>query len=448
MSTESSQSWPSLTNRDEFRFLVDLVLQHATADHTCILLQDQNSGTSRFANNQIIQNLNLRKVMFTITSAFGVRHGTASTTDLTAGSVKATLKKAEEIARVSPDDPEFLPPVDPQQFHTWPTSRTDTLTAGPARRLALVGEAVNQCHLKGLNAAGIVGSSSRNVGIAANTGLFAHEQRTDSRFSLTVQAGDATGWAAGWHRSIDHLKVSDRTGVAIEKAISGKNPEEISAGRYTVILEPSAVAGLLSWFMWMLDAKSYDKGTSPFSGKLNQRIIDQRLTLRNRPDHPDLLGEGFTNEGLPVHEITWVESGVLQHLDHDRFTARQHEVVNIPTLESPYLEGEDASAFADVHELIRETNSGILVTNFWYIRPVNPTDLTLTGMTRDGTFLIENGQVTRPLRNFRFHDSPLRVFNQIEAFTTPQEATSSETGKLLVPAMKIRDFNFSSVTKF
>ena len=447
MSAESRQSWPLLTSRDEFRFLADLVFQHATADHTRIVLQDQNSGASRFANNQIIQNLNLRKLSFSITSAFGRRHGSASTTDLTAGSVKETLKQAEGIARVSPDDPEFLPPVEAQTFQTWPTSRQETLLAGPARRLALVRESIDPCQTKGLKAAGIVTSSTLNVGIAASTGLFAHESRTDSRFSLTVQAAEGSGWTAAWHRSIDHLKVSDRTRVAIEKATSGKNPEEISPGRYTVILEPPALAGLLSWFMWMLDAKSYDKGTSPFTGKLGKAIVDSRLTLRNRPSHPDLLGEGFTNEGLPVNEHTWINSGVLKQLDYDRFSARQHEVVSIPTLESPCLEG-DSSACASVNELIRQTTRGILVTNFWYIRPVNPTDLTLTGMTRDGTFLIEEGRISKAIRNFRFHDSPLRVFNQIEAFTTPQEATSSETGKLLVPAMKIQDFNFSSVTKF
>ena len=152
-------------------------------------------------------------------------------------------------------------------------------------------------------------------------------------------------------------------------------------------------------------------------------------------------------EGLPVSETSWIESGVLKHLDYDRFTARQHGVVNIPTLESPCLAGDDSSC-ADVNDLIRQTARGILVTNFWYIRPVNPTDLTLTGMTRDGTFLIENGRVATAVRNFRFHDSPLRVFNQIEAFTALREATSAETGKLLVPAMTIRDFNFSSVTRF
>lgn len=447
MNDESKGLWPTLTSEKEFRFLVDLVLQHAAADDTFIVLNDQHGGTSRFANNQIIQNINLRKISFRITSAFGQCHGTASTTDLTAGAVKETLKQAERIARVSPEDPEFLSPVEPQSFQTWPTSRPETAAAGPSQRLALVRKSVDQCQAESLKGAGIVSSLTQNMGIAASTGLFAHEQRTDARFSLTVQAGESTGWTAAWHRSIDHLNVSARTRVAIEKATSGKNVKEIPPGRYMVILEPPAVAGLLSWFMWMLDAKSYDKGTSPFTGKLNNAIVDHRLTLRNRPSHQDLLGEGFTNEGLPVNENTWVGSGVLKQLDYDRFTAQQHGVVNIPTLESPFLTG-DNSACADVSDLIQQTTRGILVTNFWYIRPVNPTDLTLTGMTRDGTFLIEEGRVTTAIRNFRFHDSPLRVFNQVEAFTTPQEATSSETGKLLVPAMKIRNFHFSSVTKF
>jgi len=138
---------------------------------------------------------------------------------------------------------------------------------------------------------------------------------------------------------------------------------------------------------------------------------------------------------------------VLTQLDYDRFTAKEHQVEVIPTLDAPCLSG-NGSTISSVEELVRSTQRGILVTNFWYLRIVNPTDLTLTGMTRDGTFLIEDGQVTTSLRNFRFHESPLQALNQIEAFTAPMEASSSETGKLLVPALKIRDFNFSSVTRF
>ncbi len=448
MTSSINSQWPKLTSRQEFEFLADLVMKHSTGDHTFFSLRDVHGGTTRFANNQVIQNVNLRRGSLSITVAFGRQHGTASTTDFTAGAVRETLKQAESIAKLSPDDPEYLPPVGVQTYLSLPSARPETSAAGPARRLDYAREAIGQCKMENLNAAGTVSSSAATVGLAAETGLRAYEERTEARFSLTVQAGEATGWSAAAHRSIDRLHVQERTLAAIIKAKRGADePQELPPGRYTVILEPAAVAGLLSWMIWMLDAKSFYKGTSPFSGKLGSRIIDRRLSLSNQPAHADLLGNGFTHEGLPVIESGWIESGVLTQLLHDRFTAREHQIDPFPTLESPHFSGERPIG-TRVDDLIRTTQRGILVTNFWYIRPVNPSDLTLTGMTRDGTFLIENGEITSAVRNFRFHESPLRAFNQVEGYTAPTEAVTSETGKALVPAMRIHDFNFSSVTKF
>ncbi|MEW6248228.1 MAG: TldD/PmbA family protein [Nitrospirota bacterium] len=445
--TEGSAAAPKLTDRDEFRFLADLVFKRSSGDQTFVALQDQHGGTVRFANNQVIQNVDTRRISFSVTVAFGRRHGTAGTTDLTAGSVQEALTRAERLARVAPEDPEYLPPVEPQSYPTVPTARPETAAAGPSGRLAHARQAIELCRAERLTAAGIVSSCAAAVGVAASNGLFAHEERTEARFSLTAQEGEATGWASAAHRSIDRLAVRERTRFAIDKAKQSVEAKEMPAGRYTVILEAPAVAGLLTWFIWMLDAKAFYKGTSPFSGKLGQRIVDPRLSLKNRPDHPDLLGYGFTSEGLPVNNSTWIDGGVLRQLSYDRFTAKEHGVDRIATLESPLLSG-DEWAKAGVGDLIRSTARGVLVTTFWYIRTVNPTDLTLTGMTRDGTFLVEDGRITTAVRNFRFHDSPLRAFNEIEAFTVPEEAVTTETGKLLVPAMKIRDFNFSSVTRF
>ena len=447
MSTDRSDSKPELTSEDEFRFLTGLVLKRSTGEHTFVALHDVHGGTTRFANNQIVQNVNTRRVSLAVTVAFGQQHGTAGTTDLAAGAVEDAVRRAEQIAKVSPPDPEYLQPVGAEAYPSPPTFRPETTTAGPDRRLRGAREAIELCKAERVTAAGIVASSVAGVGVAAGTGLFAYEPRTDARFSLTAMAENSTGWASTLHRSIDRLGVGERTRIAIDKAKRSADAKEIPAGRYTVVLEPAAVAGLITWLTWMLDAKSYYKGTNPFSGKLDQQIVDQRLTLRNRPDHPDLLGHGFTWEGLPSNDVAWIEGGVLKQLDYDRFTAKEHHVNVIPTLEAPYLSGDD-TAVSSIDNLIGHTERGILVTNFWYLRIVNPTDLTLTGMTRDGTFLIEDGRVTTGLRNFRFHESPLRAFNQLEAFTTPAEASSAETGKLLVPAMKLREFNFSSVTRF
>jgi predicted Zn-dependent protease len=444
MTAGGTKPWPVMTTRDEFRFLSDLVLTHSSGDHTLVSLHDQHNGATRVANNQIVQNVDARRGTFTITVAFGRRHGTASTTDFTAGAVRDTLRRAEQIARLSPEDAEYLPPVGPQWYPALSTSKPETAAAGPARRLELARESVEAVKAEALLCAGLVTSSVQAVGVAANSGLFAFEERTDARFSVTVQSGEATGWASAAHRSIDHLSVAERTQIAIQKARQSVNPRELPAGRYTVVLEPAAVAGLLSWLTWKLDAKSHDKGTSPFSGKLGTRIVDPRLTLRNCPDHPDLLGAAFTGEGLPGGDSVWIEAGVLKELLHDRFTAQQRGMTTIPTLDAPLLSGDESS----VEDLIGATSRAVLVTNFWYLRVVNPSDLTLTGMTRDGTFLIEDGRIVSGLRHFRFHVSPLRAFNQLDAFTAPAEATTAETGKLLVPAMRITDFNFSSVTKF
>ncbi len=447
MSISTVKSWPNMTSREEVRFLADLVFKRSSGDHTLVTVQDHNGGTTRFANNQVIQNVNTRRGTLTVMVACGRRHGEASTSDFTAGAALETLNRAERIARVSPEDEEFLPPPLPQRYPIVNTFLEETALAGPARRLEYVQEAIGQCRMENLQAAGIVSSCHTAMGVAASSGLFAFEDRTDSRFSITVQAAEATGWASAAHRSIDQLKIQERTLQAIRKAQRGSGAKEIPPGRYPVVLEPAAVAGLLTWFMSMLDAKAYEKGTSPFWGKLGELVIDPRLSLLNRPDHPDLLGLSFGPDGLPTTVFRWIDHGSLKSLVHDRYSAKKHGIDPIPTLESPVLEGEEPTS-PRVEDLIRTTERGLLITNFWYIRAVNPSDLTLTGMTRDGTFLIEDGQITRPVRNLRFHESPLRVFMLVDGFTRPAEAVTPETGKLLVPAMKIREFTFTSVTRF
>lgn len=447
MSTGGANPWPKMTGQDEFRFLADLVFTRSAGDDTTVTLHDLHSGTTRFANNQIVQNVDTRRGTLAVTVAFGRRHGTASTTDFTAGSIQDTLSRAERIAEISPEDPEYLPPPEPCPFPARETARPETTAAGPARRLEYANEAISHCRMENLLAAGIVSSSVSSVGIAANNGLFGYEARTDARFSLTVQAGDATGWSAAAHRSVDHLKIQERTLAAITKAKRSRDSIELPAGPYPVILEPAAVAGLWTWLLWSLDAKSYDKGTSPFTGKLGTQIVDDRLRLHNEPGHADLLGVGFTSEGLPSMPSTWIDHGVLTQLAHDRFTAQAHGVKDIPTMDAPVL-SVDGAAYGNVQDLIKRTDRAILVTNFWYIRTVNPADLTLTGMTRDGTFLLEKGEIVSAVRNFRFHDSPLRAFRHIEAATGPMEAVTAETGKMLVPAMVLPQFNFSSVTRF
>jgi predicted Zn-dependent protease len=436
-----------LITREQFRRLADLVLKTSEGDQTFLSLHDASGGTTRFANNQIVQNVNTHRVSLAVTVAFGRQQGTATATDFGEEAIRDMVRRATQIARVSPEDPEYMKPLPPQDYVPLDTMQQDTALAGPEKRIAYAAEAIQQCQAGGLTAAGIVASSVAAVGLAAKTGLFAYEPRTEAKFSMTAMGGEATGWAANVHRSIDALGIPARTRFAIQKAKQAANPRELPPGRYTVILEPSAIACLIGPMIWTMDAKSFYKRTSPYEGKLGRLIMDRRLTLSNQTRHPDLLGNGFNSEGLPAEDLVWIQNGVLKQLRYDRYTAQEHHVHPSPAFDAPYLSGEGTEA-ANIDELIRSTPHGILVTNFWYIRDVNPTDMTLTGMTRDGVFLIEDGHITTPLVNFRWHESPFRAFSNVEAFTAPTDAVSNENWKMQLPAMKIADFNFSSITRF
>jgi predicted Zn-dependent protease len=436
-----------LITSEAFRKLADIALNTSKAEHTLVSLSDRNGGTTRFANNQIVQNVNTREQMLTVTVASEQRQASASTTDLSESGVQQAVREAEAMSQIAPADPEYMPPLEKQFYPHLATYRPETAQAGPERLGQDAALAISKCRDANLSAAGIVSAYASVEGLAANSGLFAYEPRTRAEFSLTATGADSSGWVDNANRSIDDLGVGERTQTAIDKANASAHPRELEAGEYPTVLEPAAVAGLIGPAMWMMDAKAYDRGTSPLSGKLGQSIIDSRLTLKNRPDHPSLLGDGFDGQGLPSDYRTWIDRGVLRQLRYDRFTAKTKGVEPSYSLDAPYLEGNGTAA-ASVDELIRDMQRGVLVTNFWYIRMVNPTDLTLTGMTRDGTFLIENGRIAGGLINFRWHDSPLRALNRVAAFTSPMDAITIQRPKMMLPALRLDGFHFSSVTRF
>jgi predicted Zn-dependent protease len=441
------RSATALTDQAEFRRLAEVAFAAAACEHKFLALSDQASGTTRFAVNRITQNVHSRERSLTFTATFGQQSGSGATTDFTDDGLRECVRQAEALARAAPPDPEFLPPLPPQMYPVLPTLRPETAAATPARMAGIAGAAINACDAAGMQAAGIISTSVRAAGVAASSGLFGYEQRSEAQFSLTATAPDSTGWVSNANRSLDDLDVAGLTRVAIEKARSSAGPRELPAGRYHAILEPAAVAGLVGPLIGATRAKAYYRGTSAVRDRLGQQIVDPRLSLRNRPDHPSLMGAGFDEQGLPANYKTWIERGVLRELDYDRFTAQEHGVPPSFGLDAPYLSGESPAA-ETVEDLVRTTARGVLVTNFWYIRSVNPTDLTLTGMTRDGVFLVEDGRIVGGLLNFRWHDSPLRALSAVDAFTPPMDALTWERGKMLLPAVRVRDFNFSSVTRF
>lgn len=436
-----------LASKSTFRRMVDTILSASTADDTFVSFGDSESTTLRFANNQVVQHVSVRSPRISVNVAFGRRAGRASTNRLDKHSLRETVRRAEQIARLAPEDPEYLPPLERQKYLDVPSFRAPTAAVSPTDLARRTKPVIDKCTRNDLVGAGIMTNSISARGIAASTGLLGYEQSTEAEFSLTASGPDSSGWTFNAHRDINSLDVADRTNRAVEKALSSKAPREIEAGHYPVILEPAAVAGILGPLFWSAGAKSYYKGNSPFVGKLGSVVVDARLTIRTDPTHSDLLGSRFGGNGLASRPMVWVDNGVLRQLYYDRFTAKEHGVEPTPRPRATIMSFSGPTV-RGIDELIARTDRAILITNFWYIRSVDRTDITITGMTRDGTFLVEDGKIVCGLRNFRFHDSPLRCFQQVDAATPPMESITLERGKMLLPALKLPDFYLSSVTKF
>jgi predicted Zn-dependent protease len=345
-----------------------------------------------------------------------------------------------------------MPELPPQQYlpvEAWFES-TASLTAGDRARAALT--ALEPARAAGdLQAAGFLVTTASQQAVGNNAGLFAYHRATNANYTLTVRTGDGTGsgWAGAEHPDWTRLDTAAVARRAIEKAKASRNPVAIEPGRYTVIFEPQAVADLVQLIAFYADARSADEGRSPFAktgggNKIGERIVSPQITLYSDPQDPELRAQPWDAEGLPLGRQVWIEDGVLKQLTYSRFWARKQgrTATGLPT--SIRMSGGTAT----LDEMIRSTPRGILVTRLWYLREVDPRTILYTGLTRDGTFLVENGRMTKAIRNLRFNDSPLFMLNNLETLGRPERVAGTEAGGAVVmPALKVRDFSFTSLSE-
>jgi predicted Zn-dependent protease len=296
--------------------------------------------------------------------------------------------------------------------------------------------------------AGFIICNANASAIGNSAGLFAYHRGTSANYTLTARTTDGTG--SGWVGSesndwsaIDFQSVADR---AIDKARRSRNPVGIEPGRYTVIFEPEATANLVSLMGGAFQARSADEGRSAFSKagggtRLGEKIVDERVTLLTDPADPLILGSPFDGEGMPTGKQTWVQNGVLNQLAYNRFWANKQGKAATGGAQSLRM----ASGKDTIESMIASTTRGVLVTRLWYLRPLDARTLMYTGLTRDGTFLIENGKIARSIKNFRFNDSPLFMLNNLEGVGAAVRTAGGEGGPgVAMPPIKVRDFNFSS----
>jgi predicted Zn-dependent protease len=301
-----------------------------------------------------------------------------------------------------------------------------------------------------LKAAGFIIVNANSTALGNNKGLFAYSRGTTANYTLTVRTDDGTGsgWAGAEHPDWTKLDFGALSAHAINKARLSRNPVAIEPGRYTVILEPQAVGDLVQLMAFAMNSRNADEGRSAFAkqgggNKIGEKIVDARVTLMSDPQDPQILAQPFDGQGLPLQRQVWVENGVLKQLFYTRFWAQKQGKQPTGFPSSLKMQGGTTS----MDDMIKSTPRGILVTRLWYLRQVDPRTILYTGLTRDGTFLIENGKISKAIKNFRFNDSPLFLLNNVEAISPAVRIGGTEAGGAVVmPAVKAKDFNFTSLS--
>lgn len=441
-------------SREQAKALIDRALALRQADELRVTLSGGERANVRFARNTATTAGASSGYTLGVTAAIGKRAGTTTTGTFDDAALERTVRAAEEIARLSPENPEAMPVLDVQRYGEARAFFDDVAAASPDWRAGAVAAALDLSRQRELVSAGFVETSASVRAVGTSKGLFAYGASTAADYNLTARTPDGTG--SGWaSRSFNELAKIDPKRIAetaIDTAARSRNPSAIEPGKYTVVLEPAAVADLLAFMMFSGDARQADEGRSFFSKKgggnrIGEQILNERTRIYSDPMHALAPVLPFDFEGQPTSPIVWIENGVLKNLLYSRFWGTKQRKTPTPQPGNIIMEGGGAT----VEELIKGTERGVLVTRFWYIRPLDPQTILLTGLTRDGLFLIEKGQVTRPIKNMRWNESPIVAFNNIEGMTPAERVVSGEgiggAGfSIVCPAARIREFTFSSAS--
>lgn len=434
----------AILTKEHAKQIIDKVLAFSKADETSVSLSGDRTGNIRYARNSVSTSGETTDLSLSVTAVFGKKSGTATINEFDNASLEKTVRRAEEIAKLAPDNPEYMPMLGPQQYMESRAFADATAAIDPEYRAKAAFASIDPCVRKNLTAAGYMEDSSGFSAMGNSKGLFGYNKSTSVDFSVTVRTADGTGsgYVARDYNDASRLNTGTATEIAMQKALASVNAKALEPGKYTVILEPTAAQDLIQNMMRSMDARNADEGRS-FLGKkgggtrLGEKLLDERVTIYSDPANAEIPGAPFAGDGRPQEKVTWFEKGVVKNMYYSRFWAEKKGVKAIPSPGGIIFEG-GAESLAD---LIKGTEKGILVTRFWYIRSVDPQTLLYTGLTRDGTFYIENGQIKYPVKNFRFNESPVIMLNNVEAIGKP-----ARTGGNLIPPLKIRDFTFTSLS--
>ena len=438
----------AILSKEEAKKIMEKVIGFSRADGCEVNLNGSDNGNIRYARNSVSTSGEDSNVNLVVQSYYGKKAGTATINEFDDASLEKVIRRAEELAQLAPENPEFMEPLPQQEYGPSKTWSDVTAKITPEYRAQAAADSINPATSKDITAAGYLEDSRSFAAMMNSKGLFAYNTATGVDFTVTMRTNDGTGsgWASREFNDASLLNTAEASKVAMDKALMSRNAKAIEPGKYTVILEPEAASNLIGLMINGMNARTADEGRSYLSKKgggtkLGEKIVDERVNIYTDPQNEMVPASPWTGNGLPREKMDLVRGGVVKNLIYDRYWASQKNVPPVAFPGNRIMDGGSAS----LEDMIKDTKKGILVTRFWYIRAVDPQTLLYTGLTRDGTFYIENGVIKHPVKNFRFNESPVIMLNNLETLGK-QVRVGGFGGGSLIPYMKIRDFTFTSLS--
>lgn len=453
--------------------IFDRIKKLSSADEVEVYISGGRFALTRFANNTIHQNMAEENHVVSVRTVFDGKTARAFTNKFDDESLRQVVRSSESLAKVQHPDPDLLPMPDvdgagsADEKSALPRYFGQTAAITPELRADGVSKIVGVADANKLTTAGIFSSGEAFEGIFNSRGLSRWHTQTSAEISITMLGADSSGWQKANSPNIANLDPLQLAEIAAKKAVDSAHPREIPAGKYTVILEPAAVLDIVGFMFWDFAGMAILDQRSFLSGRLGTKLFGDNITIWDDVTHPLQTGPAFDGEGVRRQKLPLVENGIVKRVVYARATAermrRSEYKDKVGPIDAtghgfslPNEMGEMPQniVFAAVNDpqttkqMIASTERGILVTRLWYIREVEPFEKILTGMTRDGTFLVENGRVQGGVRNFRFNESLIHMLSNVEAMSTPARSCGEESFDMVVPAMRVKDFNFTEVTKF
>ena len=460
-----------MLDKNQAADIFERIRKHSTADEVEVLFSGGKSALTRFANNIIHQNVAEENYVVSVRTVFGGRTARSTTNKLDDESLKRVVQSSESLAKVQHPDSDLLTVSDScgaSAREALPSRHfAETAAVTPQQRAETVKKIVSIADKHKLTTAGIVSSSESVEAVFNSRGLNDWHTQTSSEISITMLAPDSSGWQKANSPNVANLDATALAEIAARKAIESANPRETPAGKYTVILEPAAVLDIVGFMFFDFGGLAVLDQRSFLNNRVGTKLFGDNINIWDDVAHPLQSGVPFDGEGVRRQKVQLVENGVIKRLVYARATAEKMKHSEhkdkvgpiAPTGHGFPLPNEMGEApmnivFSEtpkpssVDQMISSTERGVLVTRLWYIREVDPYEKILTGMTRDGTFYVEDGKIRHGVLNFRFNQSLIHMLSNVESMGAPARASGEESFDMVVPAMKVRDFNFTEVTKF